>query len=86
METHFEKFNTATAVLMRGVAGIGMVTVVPDWTPDNIAKIGQLVIQLLIGVVTLVGILRKSGQPSITVAGKKAAEGTAQETEGASNE
>lgn len=67
MNDPIEKVNTIMAVVLRGVAGAATIEAVPDIAPDKIASIGQLLIQLVIGVVTLIGILKKSKQPSINV-------------------
>lgn len=67
MEGHEENINTVMSVIVRGVAGLGMVESIPTITPDKITSIGQLVIQLIIGVVTLIGILKKSKQPSVNI-------------------
>ena len=67
MEGAKETINTFASIAVRGIAGAATVEAIPDLTPDNVAKIGQLLIQLAIGVVTLISLFKKAKQPTVTI-------------------
>lgn len=67
MENEQTHVNTIASILIRGVAGLSTVEAIPDITPDSINKWGQLIIQVVIGIATLLSMFKKAKQPNISV-------------------
>ena len=51
--------NDSISKVVTGIVGAGVVEVIPPISPEQIGVIGQIVIQLIIGVITIIQLFRK---------------------------